>query len=304
MNYTKIFSKISSELEKEKDNGKVASYIPELSNVDPNKFGVHLSTINHEHFSFGDADEKFSIQSIAKVLALALAYNLEDENLWKRVGVEPSGNAFNSLVQLEYDMGIPRNPLINAGALVLCDVLVSHLKDPKKEFLEFVRKVSGIPDLDYCKRIAESEKATGFRNTALTNLMKSFGNIKNDIDVVTDLYFNLCSIEMSCKELSRTFLFLATYGVCSYTKETILSVSKSKRINAIMQLCGFYDEAGEFSFKVGLPGKSGVGGGIVAIHPDKYCIVVWSPRLNKKGNSNRGIKFLELFTTETKASIF
>lgn len=304
MNYSKIFSKISSELEKEKDNGKVASYIPELGSIDPNKFGVHLTTIKDEHFYFGDSDEKFSIQSIAKVLALTLAYNLEDENLWKRVGVEPSGNSFNSLVQLEYDMGIPRNPLINAGALVICDVLVSHLKDPKKEFLAFVRKVSGIPDLDYCKRIAESEKATGFRNTALINLMKSFGNIKNEIDVVTDLYFNLCSIEMSCKELSRTFLFLADYGICPLTKETILNVSKSKRINAIMQLCGFYDEAGEFSFRVGLPGKSGVGGGIVAIHPNKYCIVVWSPRLNKKGNSNKGIKFLELFTTETKASIF
>ena len=304
MNYSKLFSKIYSELEKVNDTGIVASYIPELGSVDSNKFGVHLTTITNEHFYFGDSEEKFSIQSIAKVLALTLAYNLEDENLWKRVGVEPSGNSFNSLVQLEYDMGIPRNPLINAGALVICDVLVSHLKDPKKEFLEFVRKVSGIPDLDYCKRIAESEKKTGFRNTALTNLMKSFGNIKNDIDVVTDLYFNLCSIEMSCKEVSRTFIFLAAYGVCPFTKETILSVSKSKRINAIMQLCGFYDEAGEFSFKVGLPGKSGVGGGIVAIHPNKYCIVVWSPRLNKKGNSNRGIKFLELFTTETKASIF
>src|ERR1035437_4306037 len=150
MNYSKIFSKLYSELEKVNDAGIVASYIPELGSVDPNKFGVHLTTINNEHFNFGDSDEKFSIQSIAKILALALAYNLEDENLWKRVGVEPSGNSFNSLVQLEYDMGVPRNPLINAGALVVCDVLVSHLKDPKKEFLEFVRKVSGIPDLTYC----------------------------------------------------------------------------------------------------------------------------------------------------------
>lgn len=304
MNYVEVFSKIYYQLEVSNDPGKVASYIPELRDVNPDKFGVHLTTIDDDHYDFGDSEERFSIQSIAKVLALVLAYKLEDEKLWDRVGVEPSGTPFNSLVQLEYDLGIPRNPLINAGALVICDVLVSKFENPKQEFIQFVRKVSNNSDIEYCSRIANSEKLAGYRNAALINLIKSFGNIKNDIDVVLDFYFNLCSIEMSCKELSRTFLFLAAYGVCPYTNETIISVSKSKRINAIMQLCGFYDEAGEFSFKVGLPGKSGVGGGIVAIHPNKYCIAVWSPRLNKKGNSNMGMKFLELFTTEIQASIF
>lgn len=304
MNYKKIFSNIIKELETIKDSGKVANYIPELSSVDPAKFGVHLTTINNKHFNLGDANEKFSIQSISKVLSLALAYKFEGEKLWERVGVEPSGTPFNSLIQLETDIGIPRNPLINAGALVISDILVSHLKNPKEEFIEFVRKISGVKSIDYCSRIAESEKSTGYRNTALINLMKSFGNIKNDIDVVMDFYFNLCSIEMTCKELSQTFLFLATYGISPYTEERVLSKSKSKRINAIMQLCGFYDEAGEFSFKVGLPGKSGVGGGIVAIYPNKYSIAVWSPKLNKKGNSFKGINFLELFTTETQTSIF
>ncbi|WP_372792274.1 glutaminase [Lutibacter sp.] len=304
MNYKKIFIKIANELATFKDNGNVANYIPELGTVDPSKFGVHLTTINDKHFNFGDSNEKFSIQSISKVLSLVMAYNFEGEKLWKRVGVEPSGTAFNSLIQLETDLGIPRNPLINAGALVISDILVSHLKNPKKDFIEFVRRVSGISTIDYCTRIAESEKSTGYRNTALINLMKSFGNIKNDIDIVMDFYFNLCSIEMTCKELSQTFLFLATYGISPYTEERILSKSKSKRLNAIMQLCGFYDEAGEFSFKVGLPGKSGVGGGIVAIYPNKYSIAVWSPKLNKKGNSNKGIQFLELFTSETKTSIF
>ena len=304
MNYIEVFSKIYYQLEVSNDPGKVASYIPELRDVNPDKFGVHLTTIDDEHYDFGDSEERFSIQSIAKVIALVLAYKLEDEKLWDRVGVEPSGTPFNSLVQLEHDLGIPRNPLINAGALVICDILVSKLESPKHDFIQFVRKVSDNPDIEYCSRIANSEKLAGYRNAALINLIKSFGNIKNDIDVVLDFYFNLCSIEMSCKELSRTFLFLAAYGVCPYTNETIISVSKSKRVNAIMQLCGFYDEAGEFSFKVGLPGKSGVGGGIVAIHPNKYCIAVWSPRLNKKGNSNMGMKFLELFTTEIQASIF
>ena len=304
MKYNKIIKKVNNELVAFGNLGNVASYIPELSAVNTSKFGVHLTTIANQHASFGDADEKFSIQSISKVISLTLAYKIEGENLWDRVGVEPSGTPFNSLVQLEHDLGIPRNPLINAGALVICDILITHLSSPKEDFIAFIRQVSGIPTIDYCNRIAESEKSVGYKNAALINLMKSFGNIKNDIDVVLDFYFNLCSIEMTCKELSQTFLFLANYGVCPFSKEIIISRSKSKRINAIMQLCGFYDEAGEFSFKVGLPGKSGVGGGIVAIHPNKYSIAVWSPKLNEKGNSYKGIKFLDLFTTETKFSIF
>jgi len=304
MDYNNILFKINNSLEKLKKQGEVASYIPELSKVDPNKFGVHITTIDNQHFNIGDSNEKFSIQSIAKVLSLTLAYKVSGEKIWKRLGVEPSGTAFNSLIQLEYNNGIPRNPLINAGAIVICDILVSYFKDPKTEFLNFLREISGNPTLDFCARIAESEKQTGYKNVALINLMKSFNNIKNNIDVVMDFYYNLCSIEMTCKELSRTFLFLTTDGIDPISNKKIISESKSKRINAIMQLCGFYDEAGEFAFKVGLPGKSGVGGGIVAIHPNKYSIAVWSPRLNKKGNSKKGMKFLEQFTTKTQLSIF
>lgn len=304
MNYNPVFSKILKDLETIKNKGKVADYIPELALVDANSFGGHLTTINHKNYQFGDSHKKFSIQSIAKVLSLTLAYQFEDENLWKRVGVEPSGTPFNSLVQLESDNGIPRNPLINAGALVVCDVLVKHLKNPKDDFIEFVRKISGNPYINYANSIAESEKSTGYRNAALINLMKSFGNIKNNIDDVLDFYFNLCSIEMTCEGLSRTFLFLANNGFCPNSNTPILSSSKTKRINAVMQLCGFYDEAGEFSFKVGLPGKSGVGGGIIALHPGEYSIAVWSPKLNKKGNSFMGIAFLERLTSETKKSIF
>ena len=304
MDYNNILFKINNSLEKLKKQGEVASYIPELSKVDPNKFGVHITTIDNQHFNIGDSNEKFSIQSIAKVLSLTLAYKVSGEKIWKRLGVEPSGTAFNSLIQLEYNNGIPRNPLINAGAIVICDILVSYFKEPKAEFLNFVREISGNSTLDFCSRIAESEKQTGYKNVALINLMKSFNNIKNNIDVVMDFYYNLCSIEMTCKELSRTFLFLTTDGIDPISNKKIISESKSKRINAIMQLCGFYDEAGEFAFKVGLPGKSGVGGGIVAIHPNKYSIAVWSPRLNKKGNSKKGMKFLEQFTTKTQLSIF
>jgi glutaminase len=302
--YNSIFEEIFLQTEQMQDRGKVADYIPELGEVDGNKFGAHLITIDNRHFSFGDSHEKFSIQSIAKVLTLSMAYKLDNEKLWKRVGVEPSGTPFNSLVQLEYDEGIPRNPFINAGALVVSDVLISLLEKPKQEFIDFVRKLSNNNELDYCARIAQSEKESGYRNAALVNLMKSFGNIDNDVEEVLDFYFNLCSIRMTCKDLAQTFMFLTNNGIEPVSGERILSASKAKRINAVMQTCGFYDEAGEFSFKVGLPGKSGVGGGIVALLPNHYCITTWSPKLNKKGNSYKGMKFLELFTTKTELSIF
>lgn len=304
MDYQKFFSEMAAEIQYIEDHGKVASYIPELRNVDPKKFGIHLTTIEDENFGLGDSNEKFSIQSIAKVFSLALAFEREDDQLWERVGVEPSGTPFNSLVQLEYEKGIPRNPFINAGALVVCDILVSRLENPKQEILEFTRKVSGNSTIDYNFRVAESEKLTGFTNAALINLMKAYGNIHNDIDVVLDVYFHLCSIEMTCEELAQGFLFLADNGVNPLTKKRVVSASKSKRMNAIMQLCGFYDEAGEFSFKVGLPGKSGVGGGIIAIYPGHYSIAVWSPKLNAKGNSYKGMRILEFLTTRTKSSIF
>jgi len=304
MNYKKLFKEIETELEKIEDLGEVATYIPELHNVDPGKFAIHLTTIDNQHYSLGNSNDKFSIQSISKVFALTMAFNLEDEKLWERVGVEPSGTPFNSLVQLEYEKGFPRNPFINAGALVICDILISRLENPKQELLKLIRDLCGNPDIGYCSRISESERLTGHRNTALVNLMKSFGNIKNVVEDVLDFYFNLCSIEMNCKELAQAFLYLASHGVNPLTKERIVTASKAKRINAIMQLCGFYDEAGEFSFKVGLPGKSGVGGGIIAIHPGKYSIAVWSPKLNAKGNSYKGMRILEFLTTRTKSSIF
>ena len=229
MDYNKLFSEINNSLNKKKTKGNVASYIPELSKIEPDKFGVHLTTIDNKHFNIGDANEKFSIQSIAKVLSLTLAYKIEGEKLWNRVGVEPTGTPFNSIVQLEYNNGIPRNPLINAGAIVICDILISNLKNPKKEFLDFVRELSGNSTLNFSSKITESEKTTGFKNVALVNFMKSFNNIKNDIDIVIDFYFNLCSIEMTCKELARTFLFLTTDGIDPITNKQMLTESKSKR---------------------------------------------------------------------------
>ncbi|MDW3646069.1 MAG: glutaminase [Bacteroidia bacterium] len=304
MDYQAILEDVFETVSKGENRGKVAQYIPDLAKIDPGKFGVCLLSLEQKAYGVGDWQEKFSIQSIAKVLSLSLAYKMLGDDIWGRVGVEPSGNPFNSLVQLETDNGIPRNPFINAGAMVICDLLISNLKDPQADFLEFIRSICSSREINYSLDIASSEKSIGYRNIALCNFIKSFGNLKNDPDEVLDFYFKMCSLEMNCQELSRTFMFLADDNFRTIDKERILSISQAKRINAIMQTCGFYDESGEFSFKVGLPGKSGVGGGILALHPDKYCIAVWSPRLNEKGNSYRGMKLLELFTTKTESSIF
>lgn len=304
MNLSEAIRQVYKNVENMENKGELASYIPELANVDAESFGAFISTTDSCQFGIGNCHDKFSIQSIVKVLSLALAYSIKGEDLWERVGVEPSGTAFNSLVQLEADNGIPRNPFINAGAIVVSDVLLSNLANPKEDFLAFIRNISNNESIDYSPKIAKSEKAVGFRNVALCNLIKALGNIENDPCDVLDFYYNFCSIELTCKELSELFLFLANNCRDTQDADAILSYSQIKRVNALMQTCGFYDESGEFTFKVGLPGKSGVGGGIIAIYPNKYSIAVWSPKLNVKGNSHKGMKFLEEFSTLAKSSIF
>ncbi|MFT5762046.1 MAG: glutaminase [Polaribacter sp.] len=304
MKHKKLVKEVFEQIQNTEDKGEKASYIPELEKINSENFGVHISTINSKKFGIGNFREKFSIQSIAKVFSLTLAYKLLGEDLWNRLGVEPSGTSFNSLVQLENDNGVPRNPFINAGAIVISDILISHLDNPKEDLLDFIRSLSANKEINYSLKIAASEKSVGYRNVALCNFIKSFGNIKNEPNEVLDFYYDLCSLESTCEQLSDQFSFLANNGKTIHDNTQILTKSQSKRINALMQTCGFYDESGEFAFKVGLAGKSGVGGGIVAIHPNQYVITVWSPKLNAKGNSYKGMQFLEKFTTATEQSIF
>ncbi|WP_339920833.1 glutaminase [uncultured Flavobacterium sp.] len=303
MDYASILQEIQQESNGFPTKGNVTLTIPELAKVSPNKFGIHLTTIEGGDFGIGDSNEKFSIQSISKALTVALAFSFLDEKIWERVGVEPSGTAFNSLVQLEHEKGIPRNPFINAGAIVIADMLVSCLKNPKDDFLAYIRLISGSPTIEYNLDVAQSEKDTRFRNAALANFLKSFGNIENDVDVVLDFYFHQCSIEMTCNELAHSFYFFANEGKTKEGKQ-ILTQSQVKRLNALMQTCGFYDESGEFTYKVGLPGKSGIGGGIVALFPKVFVVATWSPKLNMKGNSELGMHALELLTNKTGMSIF
>ena len=282
----------------------MASYIPELANIPQDKFGMSLHTVDGKTYSVGDSDENLSIQSISKLFTLTLSKQIKGEELWKRVGREPSGNPFNSLVQLEYENGIPRNPFINAGALVITDVLVSKFEDPKKKILDFMKLVSGNNKIKYDIKVARSEKNTGHLNRALANFLKSFNNLENDPEKVLDVYFHQCSIAMSCTDLANACMYLANDGRSHHFEEVITTETQTKYINSLLLTCGTYDSVGDFAYRVGLPGKSGVGGGIVAVMPGKFSICVWSPGLNESGNSLAGTKALELFTTMTGISIF
>jgi len=303
MDYQKILEDIYNEILPYAKDGVQADYIPALAKVNPDQYGICLHTVSGDVYQYMQAETRFSIQSISKVFALAMCLSIKGESLWTRVGKEPSGTAFNSLIQLEIEHGIPRNPFINAGAIVLADVLLSELEDPENEFLRFVRDLSASESVDYNMNVALSERETGYLNAAIANMLKYHGAIQNDIEAVLMFYFKMCSVEMNCRELARAFLAFTNHAPFEYAGYK-LSRSRIKRLNAVMQTCGFYDEAGDFSYLVGLPGKSGVGGGIVAVCPLKYSVAVWSPRLNSKGNSVMGMKALELLTTYTEESIF
>lgn len=303
--YEDILKTIYNEIEPYMDEGEVANYIPALANVKPDRFAMSICLFDGTMYGIGDTDFRFSIQSISKVFAFTLALKHYRSSLYERVGHEPSGDPFNSLVQLEYEHGIPRNPFINAGAIVTIDTLYSLYGEATFDtIVSFISNVTTKKDIEYDKEVFESELACGYLNFALINMIKSYGNIKNSVDSVIQTYFKQCSIAMSTKELAKSMLFLANHGKNPLTQERIITSSMAKRINSVMLTCGHYDASGDFAYRVGLPGKSGVGGGIVAIVPNKMAICVYSPRLNKNGNSYVGTKALELFTTISELSIF
>lgn len=250
--------------------GKVANYIPALACIPNDKLAIAIYTNDGEVIKAGDADEAFSVQSISKVLSLTLAMQIYDpEEIWSRVGKEPSGQAFNSLIQLEVEQGIPRNPFINAGAIVVADMLQTRLSAPRHRLLEFARQLSGDTHIVYDKIVAASEMQHSDRNAAIAYLMRSFGNFDNEVIPVLNNYFHACALKMSCVDLAKTFSYLANQGQSVQTKKQIVTPNQTKRLNALMATCGLYNGAGEFAFKVGMPGKSGVGGGIVAVIPGK-----------------------------------
>lgn len=284
--------------------GRVATYIPALARVPRERFAMAVVAHDGREWHAGDATTVFSIQSISKLFTLALVYREEGERIWERVNKEPSGNPFNSLVQLEYEQGLPRNPFINAGAHVITDRLITLKGNAIDTLLAFLRRLSGNDGISFDEEVAASEHSAGHRNRALANLVKSFGRLDNDVDTVLDAYFHQCAVSMSCLDLARAARFLAHDGIDPASGATILDASHTKRLNSLMLTCGTYDAAGDFVYRVGLPGKSGVGGGIVAVMPRRFSVCVWSPGLNEHGNSLAGTAALELLTTRTGVSIF
>ncbi|KVN35075.1 glutaminase A [Burkholderia pyrrocinia] len=304
MNYATVLDRILAAVQNMYDTGRLASYIPELARVEAGQFGMAIVTVDGQIHSIGDGTVRFSIQSISKLFALVLALQVEGEQIWRRVGREPSGTPFNSLVQLEHEAGKPRNPFVNAGALVVTDILCSRFATPENAVADFIERTCLSVPVHFNERVARSERLHCDRNAAMAHFMKSFGNLHNPVDKVLDAYCRYCAIEMNCEELARAVLFLANHGRVPKSGEVVLNGSITKRLNALMLTCGTYDAAGDFAFRVGLPAKSGVGGGIVAGIPDTCGICVWSPRLDESGNSNAGSKALEMLTTMTERSIF
>lgn len=288
------------------ERGEVATYIPPLAKVDPGRFGICVVLADGTAHAAGDADKPFSIQSVSKVFALTQALGKIGDTLWRRVGREPSGTAFNSIVQLEREQGIPRNPFINAGALVVADVnLAGH--EPRVaigELLRFVRYLADDDAITIDEHVARAEQQTGFRNVALANYMKAFGNIQHPPELTLGVYFHQCAIAMSCRQLAMAGRYLMHGGLLEPGGPRVVSGQRARRINALMLTCGHYDASGDFAFKVGLPGKSGVGGGILAIAPGKASIAVWSPGLNANGNSMLGTQALERLAEATGWSVF
>jgi glutaminase len=303
VDYQAVLEQVAADVAPLVGSGRPAEYIPALAAVDPCRFGMAIADVDGGVHGVGDWQEPFSAQSITKVFTLALVLAQGTGDLWKYVGREPSGNPFNSLVQLEYENGIPRNPFINAGALVVTDRLQALTGDARGALLDFLRAESGNDDIEFDPVVARSESAHGDRNVALAYFMASCGNMRGPVSRVVEHYFWQCSVAMSCRDLALAAGFLARHGVRA-DGSRLLTRSEAKQVNAVMLTCGTYDAAGDFAYRVGLPGKSGVGGGIIAVMPGQYTLCVWSPGLDARGNSVAGVAALDRFTTLTGLSVF
>ena len=306
LDLAELVAAVHQDIQPQFGSGRVADYIPALARIDPRQFGLAIATSTGETAAVGDSQVPFSIQSVSKVFTLTLALGRVGDALWRRVGREPSGSPFNSIVQLERELGIPRNPLINAGALVVTDAILAG-RPPQvavAEILAYLRELSDDLRITVDREVAQSEADTGFRNASLANFIRSFDNLSNPVPDVLETYFNQCALRMNCVQLARAGLFLAHGGIDPLTGHRVVDGQAARRINAIMMTCGHYDASGDFAFRVGLPGKSGVGGGILAIAPQRASIAVWAPGLNAAGNSLVGALALESLSRRTGWSVF
>ena len=285
--------------------GRVATYIPELAKANPDWFGISVVTLDGQVFEVGDVAQKFTIQSISKVFVYGMA--LEDygrENLLKKVGVEPTGDPFNSLIRLDEDSKRPDNPMVNAGAIATTSLITGQ--DPadrlNRMLAMFQRYVGDEVFVDVSTFV--SERSTGHRNRAMAHLMLNFGLIDEHIDEALDLYFQQCSVLVTCHDLAVMAATLANKGVNPLTGVQAVGAEHVRDILSVMYTCGMYNFAGEWAFRVGIPAKSGVSGGILAVVPNQAGIAVFSPPLDGHGNSVRGLKVFEALSQEYGFHLF
>ena len=304
VDYQAVLDHIAEAVGAQFGKGRVADYIPALAGVPSRQFGMAVCTLSGEIFQVGAATQRFSIQSISKLFVLQLVMQHFGNMVWTRVGKEPSGDRFNSMLRLEHERGLPRNPFINPGALVILDLLMSLKGDARWRLLNYLRFLSLSETVDSNPVVAHSELEHADVNRALAHLMKSYGNIHGEVETLMATYCYQCAMEMSCVELATAGLPLAGGGCSRRHDAAVLSRSQARRINAVMLTCGMYDSVGSFAYRVGLPAKSGVGGGILAVVPGELAVCVWAPELDPYGNSYVGTAALELFTAMTRCAIF
>ena len=302
----RVVAEITDEISSSDDWGEATRQIEPLSRVDTRQFGIAILTRNGDMVCGGDADTPFSIQSISKVFSLELVLEAHGDDLWDRVGRDPSGDPFNSVIDLERQKGHPRNPFINAGALIVVDMLLDS-RAPGEEVqavVNFVERLLDGEDFGFDEEVAKSDDEAGSLNRAMLNISKHFGNVRNPVDKIMSAYVRQCAIELSCRQLARVGRFLMLDGADSAANRDLEAARRSRRILALMMTSGLYDGAGEFAYRVGLPAKSGIGGGILAIAPNTASIAVWSPGLDESGNSKLGTLALEMLTDRLDWSSF
>ena len=290
-------------------NGKVANYIPALATADPNALGLYILDWNGLHAQGGDSQVRFTIQSVIKPILLLLALmDNGEEYVRSRVGVESTGKPFDAInisdaISQEI-LSEHINPMVNMGAIVMCTLIKGeNYRERLERLLELTRTLANDPEIDVDKEVYLSEKATGNKNRALAFLMRSCGLLDGDVEEVLDCYFRACSIRVDCKDLARIAFVLANKGR-DFLGNQLFPARYAHYVNAIMMTCGMYDGAGDFAVTVGVPAKSGVGGGIMAVVPGRMGIGIYSPALDKKGNSIAGIRILRKLSQRLELSIF
>ncbi|UOY91796.1 glutaminase A [Ectobacillus sp. JY-23] len=289
------------------NSGKVATYIPALATANPDDIGIAIYDKEQHCISAGNAEVSFTLQSISKVITLALALmDRGQDYVFSKVGMEPTGDPFNSIIKLETsNPSKPLNPMINAGALAVTSMIIGESNEEKiARILRFVRTMCANPSIHYSTEVAISELETAHLNRALCYYMKQNGIIDSDVEELMDLYTKQCAIQVNCIDLARIGLIFSMDGFDPYTKEQIMPPNIAKICKTFMVTCGMYNASGEFAIRVGIPAKSGVAGGILACVKDHAGIGIYGPALDEKGNSVAGLKLLELLAAQEDWSVF